>query len=54
MKPTTVENEEFVTIKILKDKTKGAIHENALQNGKTDKACQAGKFKLTMLEKLLK
>jgi len=45
--PTTVENEEFVTIKILKDKTKGAIPEKCFAEVvRTDKAWSSGKVQI--------
>lgn len=45
--PTTVENEEFVTIKILKDKTKGAIPEKCFAEVvRTDKAWSSGKVRI--------
>jgi molecular chaperone DnaK len=45
--PTTVENEEFVTIKILKDKTKGKIPEKCFAEVvRTDKAWSSGKVQI--------
>jgi molecular chaperone DnaK len=45
--PTTVENEEFVTIKILKDKTEGAIPEKCFAEVvRTDKAWSSGKIQI--------
>lgn len=45
--PTTVENEEFVTIKILKDKTKGAIPDKCFAEVvRTDKAWSSGKVQI--------
>lgn len=45
--PTTVENEEFVTIKILKDKTEGAIPEKCFAEVvRTDKAWSSGKVQI--------
>lgn len=45
--PTTVENEEFVTIKILKDKTKGAISDKCFAEVvRTDKAWSSGKVQI--------
>jgi len=45
--PTTVENEEFVTIKILKDKTKGTIPEKCFAEVvRTDKAWSSGKVQI--------
>ncbi|GIV30331.1 MAG: hypothetical protein KatS3mg028_1397 [Bacteroidia bacterium] len=45
--PTTVENEEFVTIKILKDKTEGTIPEKCFAEVvRTDKAWSSGKVQI--------
>ena len=45
--PTTVENEEFVTIKILKDKTEGKIPEKCfVEVVRTDKAWSSGKIQI--------
>jgi molecular chaperone DnaK len=45
--PTTVENEEFVTIKILKDKTEGKIPEKCFAEiVRTDKAWSSGKIQI--------
>lgn len=45
--PTTVENEEFVTIKILKDKTEGKIPEKCFAEVvRTDKAWSSGKVQI--------
>lgn len=45
--PTTVENEEFVTIKILKDKTEGAIPDKCFAEVvRTDKAWSSGKVQI--------
>lgn len=45
--PTTVENEEFVTIKILKDKTKGVIPEKCFAEVvRADKAWSSGKVQI--------
>lgn len=45
--PTTVENEEFVTIKILKDKTEGMIPEKCFAEiVRTDKAWSSGKLQI--------
>lgn len=45
--PTTVENEEFVTIKILKDKTDGKIPEKCFAEVvRTDKAWSSGKVQI--------
>lgn len=45
--PTTVENEEFITIKILKDKTEGAIPEKCFAEiVRTDKAWSSGKVQI--------
>jgi len=45
--PTTVENEEFVTIKILKDKTEGEIPEKCFAEVvRTDKAWSSGKVQI--------
>lgn len=45
--PTTVENEEFVTIKILKDKTKDAIPDKCFAEVvRTDKAWSSGKVQI--------